>query len=53
MPKANANNIQIEYDTFGDPSSKTLLLIKSKKSILKEFLTGKARIINIQFYFLM
>ena len=27
MPKANANNIQIEYETFGDPSSKPLLLI--------------------------
>ena len=27
MPKANANNIEIEYDTFGDPSSKPLLLV--------------------------
>jgi pimeloyl-ACP methyl ester carboxylesterase len=27
MPKANANNIQIEYDTFGVPSSNPLLLI--------------------------
>jgi len=27
MPKVNANNIQIEYDTFGDPSSKPILLI--------------------------
>ena len=27
MPKANANNIQIEYDTFEDPSSKPILLI--------------------------
>jgi len=27
MPKANANNIEIEYDTFGDPTSKPLLLI--------------------------
>jgi pimeloyl-ACP methyl ester carboxylesterase len=27
MPKVNANNIQIEYDTFGDPSSKPLLLV--------------------------
>ncbi|MFX0037061.1 MAG: alpha/beta fold hydrolase [Candidatus Hermodarchaeota archaeon] len=27
MPKAKANNIEIEYDTFGDPSSKPLLLI--------------------------
>jgi len=27
MPKAKVNNIEIEYDTFGDPSSKPLLLI--------------------------
>ena len=27
MPKVNVNNIEIEYDTFGDPSSKPLLLI--------------------------
>ncbi|MFX1378890.1 MAG: alpha/beta fold hydrolase [Promethearchaeota archaeon] len=27
MPKAKANNIEIEYDTFGDPASKPLLLI--------------------------
>ena len=27
MPKANANNIQIEYDTFGKSSSPALLLI--------------------------
>jgi len=27
MPKAKVNNIQIEYDTFGDPSSKPLLLV--------------------------
>ena len=27
MPKAKANNIEIEYDTFGDPSAKPLLLV--------------------------
>ena len=27
MPKAKANNIEIEYETFGDPSSKPLLLV--------------------------
>lgn len=27
MPKAKVNNIQIEYDTFGDPSAKPLLLV--------------------------
>ncbi len=27
MPKANANGIQIEYETFGDPSNPALLLI--------------------------
>jgi pimeloyl-ACP methyl ester carboxylesterase len=27
MTKAKANNIKIEYDTFGDPSSKPLLLV--------------------------
>ncbi len=27
MPKAKANNIEIEYDTFGDSSSKPLLLV--------------------------
>lgn len=27
MPKINVNNIQIEYDTFGDPSLKPILLI--------------------------
>ncbi|MFX1419978.1 MAG: alpha/beta fold hydrolase [Promethearchaeota archaeon] len=27
MPKAKANNIEIEYETFGNPSSKPLLLI--------------------------
>jgi pimeloyl-ACP methyl ester carboxylesterase len=27
MPKAKANNIEIEYDTFGDPSLKPLLLV--------------------------
>jgi pimeloyl-ACP methyl ester carboxylesterase len=27
MPKAKANNIEIEYDTFGDPSSEPLLLV--------------------------
>lgn len=28
MPKAKVNDIEIEYDTFGDPSSKPLLLIQ-------------------------
>lgn len=27
MPRAHANNIEIEYETFGDPSSKPLLLV--------------------------
>lgn len=27
MPKANVNNIEIEYETMGDPISKPLLLI--------------------------
>ena len=27
MPTANANGIEIEYETFGDPSSPTLLLV--------------------------
>ncbi|HUW88986.1 MAG TPA: alpha/beta hydrolase [Candidatus Nanopelagicaceae bacterium] len=27
MPKANVNNIEIEYETIGDPNSKPLLLI--------------------------
>jgi pimeloyl-ACP methyl ester carboxylesterase len=27
MPKAKANNIEIEYDTFGDPSSRPLLMV--------------------------
>ena len=27
MPRVKANNIEIEYETFGDPSSKPLLLI--------------------------
>ncbi|MDX1797692.1 MAG: alpha/beta hydrolase [Candidatus Lokiarchaeia archaeon] len=27
MPKAKANNIEIEYDTFGDPSARPLLLV--------------------------
>lgn len=27
MPKARVNNVELEYDTFGDPSSKPLLLI--------------------------
>ena len=27
MPKASANNIRIEYETFGDPSSPPILLI--------------------------
>jgi len=27
MPKAQVNNIEIEYDTFGDPTSKPLLLV--------------------------
>ena len=27
MPKVKANNIEIEYDTFGDPSGKPLLLV--------------------------
>ena len=27
MPKAKANNIELEYDTFGDPSAKPLLLV--------------------------
>ncbi|MFX0135677.1 MAG: alpha/beta fold hydrolase [Candidatus Hodarchaeota archaeon] len=27
MPKAKVNDIEIEYDTFGDPSSKPILLI--------------------------
>ena len=28
MPKIIANNIEIEYDTFGDPLSNPLLLIR-------------------------
>ena len=32
MPKAKANNIEIEYDTFGDPSSKALLLVSGLSS---------------------
>ena len=27
MPKAKANNIELEYDTFGDPSSKPMLFV--------------------------
>lgn len=27
MPKVKANNIEIEYETFGDPSDNPLLLI--------------------------
>ncbi|MFW9784506.1 MAG: alpha/beta fold hydrolase [Candidatus Heimdallarchaeota archaeon] len=27
MPRAHANNIEIEYETFGDPSSKPLLMV--------------------------
>ena len=27
MPRTHANNIEIEYETFGDPSSKPLLLV--------------------------
>ena len=27
MPQAHVNNIEIEYETFGDPSSKPLLLV--------------------------
>ena len=27
MPNAHANGIQIEYETFGDPASRPLLLI--------------------------
>ncbi|MHA2269623.1 MAG: hypothetical protein ACXAB8_17645 [Promethearchaeota archaeon] len=27
MPKAEVKNIEIEYETFGDPSDKPLLLV--------------------------
>ena len=27
MPKAKANNIEIEYETFGNPTDKPLLLV--------------------------
>lgn len=32
MPRVNANNIEIEYETFGDPSSKPLILINGFSS---------------------
>jgi pimeloyl-ACP methyl ester carboxylesterase len=32
MPRVKANNIEIEYDTFGDPSSKPLLLIMGRRA---------------------
>ena len=28
MPKANANGIEIEYETFGDPGATPLLLVR-------------------------
>jgi len=27
MPKEKSNNIELEYETFGDPSSKPLLFV--------------------------
>ncbi len=38
MPKAKANNIEIEYDTFGDPSGKPLLLVMGLGAHMIEWL---------------
>ena len=54
MPKAKANNIEIEYATFGDPSSKPLLLVMGLASqmirwdvdLIEEFVKRGYRIIN-------
>ena len=40
MPKANANGIQIEYETFGNPSSSPLLLIMGLGGQLIHWDTG-------------
>ena len=40
MPKAHVNNIEIEYDTFGDPSSKPLLLIMGLGTQMIAWLDG-------------
>jgi pimeloyl-ACP methyl ester carboxylesterase len=42
MPRVKTNNIEIEYETFGDPSSRPLLLImglgaQARKSVVAAF----------------
>ena len=51
MPKANANNIQIEYDTFGDSSSKPILLIAGLGSQMLSWRTEFCeQLVNQNFY---
>jgi len=40
VPKAKANNIEIEYETFGDPSSKPLLLVMGLGAQMIAWLEG-------------
>jgi hypothetical protein len=45
MPKTNVNNVEIEYETIGNPSSKPLLLIalitSARKSASYQIRIGK------------
>ncbi|MHA1884308.1 MAG: alpha/beta fold hydrolase [Promethearchaeota archaeon] len=40
MPKAKANSIEIEYETFGDPSDKPLLLVNGLGSQMIDWYVG-------------
>ncbi len=57
MPKANVSNIEIEYETIGDPISKLLLLIAGLGSQMLawsdemcENLANRGKIGNAQLY---
>ena len=39
MPRASANGIEIEYDTFGDPSEAPLVLINFVGAFIATFQT--------------
>ncbi len=53
MPKAKSNNIDLEYDTFGNPSDKPLLLIMGLGSQMIQWEEGFLKLLTDQGFFVI
>ena len=53
MPKANSNNIEIEYETFGNPLDKPLLLIMGLGSQMIQWEEGFIKVLTDRGFFVI